>query len=357
MSRTDQTSNEKRPGEQTSESRNGEPTHVGRLTALEQEVATLRRRVHELETHPVSGLPNRHRFDPELASAIEERRRLPAALDLMNGADPRRISESSLLPISVTLAAIDLAYLRYWNGAGGHAAGDRALRQFAHAMQATVGQFEGRCLLEQQNARTIGMRAYHIGGDEFALLVIGGNQNDAARALRTAISAYRQEIVVKGQALQPQADFGCASLIEALIVYGEVVRQAPSVAPSSDHDRLTRLKRLLLMIADERATLAKVMDRLIMLSELYEQDQPRFYAFAKFLMTGSEHVTTLDVVRLTELERRDRFRAIQKITARSYQSRIRYLKEVGRRDSTASDEAPWELAAIQCALGQLPFQS
>jgi diguanylate cyclase (GGDEF)-like protein len=134
--------------------------------------------------------------------ASDVRHRADSTLDQLTGLLNRRaleprfaeIAEQAALtdqPVSVVLA--DLDHFKSINDEHGHGVGDAVLRDVAYAMRRTLRTFE---LL------------YRLGGEEFALLLPGAAEGDAARiaeALRVAI----EDLETAG--LQVTCSFGVAT--------------------------------------------------------------------------------------------------------------------------------------------------
>ncbi len=121
-------------------------------------------------------------LDPLLTSDV--RHRTDSTLDQLTGLLNRRSLQTRLAEVSqqaamtgqpVSFVAGDLDHFKEINDEWGHAVGDLALSQAAHAMRQQLRTFE---LL------------YRIGGEEFLLVLPGANQNEAltiAETLRAAI--------------------------------------------------------------------------------------------------------------------------------------------------------------------------
>jgi diguanylate cyclase (GGDEF)-like protein len=134
--------------------------------------------------------------------ASDVRHRADSTLDQLTGLLNRRaleprfaeIAEQAALtdqPVSVVLA--DLDHFKSINDDHGHAVGDAVLRDVAYAMRRALRTFE---LL------------YRLGGEEFALLLPGAAEDDAARiaeGLRVAI----EELEIAG--LRVTCSFGVAT--------------------------------------------------------------------------------------------------------------------------------------------------
>lgn len=101
------------------------------------------------ETDPLTGLPNRRRFEDELAREV------------------RRAGDS---PLAVAFADVDA--FKEINDTRGHDAGDEVLRGVARALRGALRRGDG---------------AYRVGGDEFAVILPGATAEDAKRALAEAL--------------------------------------------------------------------------------------------------------------------------------------------------------------------------
>jgi diguanylate cyclase (GGDEF)-like protein len=120
-----------------------------------QELSQHNRELDDLTRRdPLTGLPNRRAFDAWLATPIDS-----SAADRLVG-----------------LIAIDIDHFKPFNDYYGHPAGDQCLRQVAD------------CLRE--NARGQTDLVARIGGEEFAIMLVGAGRNDAiqlAHQLRAAV--------------------------------------------------------------------------------------------------------------------------------------------------------------------------
>jgi diguanylate cyclase (GGDEF)-like protein len=126
-------------------------------------------------TDYLTGLLNRRAFDSELQRQIDRAQR-------------------SKLPLA--LALFDLDHFKQVNDRFGHAAGDRALHDFARLL-----------LREQRSGDTLA----RIGGEEFAVVLFGVGLNDA-RAFAERIGRQLQERTADGPVLSASA--GVAALGE-----------------------------------------------------------------------------------------------------------------------------------------------
>jgi diguanylate cyclase len=130
---------------------------------------------HQVQHDPLTGLPNRKRFEVSLQTAIE------------------RASQTG---DAVAVLFIDLDGFKLANDSLGHNAGDSILSE--------VGQ---RLLQHHDRA---GIVARH-GGDEFVALVERvADDNDARRLARTFLDAIRQPYFLDGHTIQISASIGIA---------------------------------------------------------------------------------------------------------------------------------------------------
>lgn len=108
------------------------------------------------ETDELTGLYNRRRFNEDIESESVRARRLK---------------------VPMTLLYLDVDHFKSINDTHGHAEGDRILVESARFLQRSVRQHVDRC--------------YRIGGDEFAVLMVGARVKEAV----DAIKQRRQELV------------------------------------------------------------------------------------------------------------------------------------------------------------------
>lgn len=104
------------------------------------------------ETDPLTGLPNRRRFEDDLAREV------------------RRAGEA---PLAIAFADVDA--FKAINDTHGHETGDEVLRAVGHALRSSL-----RC----------GDGAYRIGGDEFAVILPGAAAADARTVLSEALADH-----------------------------------------------------------------------------------------------------------------------------------------------------------------------
>jgi diguanylate cyclase (GGDEF)-like protein len=134
--------------------------------------------------------------------ASDMRHRADSTLDQLTGLLNRRaleprfaeVAEQAALthqPVSVVLA--DLDHFKSVNDEHGHGVGDAVLRDVAYAMRRTLRTFE---LL------------YRLGGEEFALLLPGAAEDDAAR-IAEGLRAAIEELEIAG--LRVTCSFGVAT--------------------------------------------------------------------------------------------------------------------------------------------------
>jgi diguanylate cyclase (GGDEF)-like protein len=166
--------------------------------------------------------------------ASDVRHRADSTLDQLTGLLNRRaleprfaeISEQAALtdqPVSVVLA--DLDHFKSINDEHGHGVGDAVLRDVAYAMRRTLRTFE---LL------------YRLGGEEFALLLPGAAEEDAARiaeGLRVAI----EELETAG--LQVTCSFGVATARGERIALESLVADADAALYAAKRGGRNRVER------------------------------------------------------------------------------------------------------------------
>jgi len=129
---------------------------------------------HQAEHDPLTGLANRRRFEQELDRQIER---------------CARHGESA------ALAVIDLDHFKSVNDQQGHATGDRLLAAVGAALQA------------RRRATDIAAR---IGGDEFAMILIGVDERGAATAAAAITAAITEHASAAG--LETTASVGIAMI-------------------------------------------------------------------------------------------------------------------------------------------------
>jgi diguanylate cyclase (GGDEF)-like protein/PAS domain S-box-containing protein len=136
----------------------GRPLHfISQIQDCTEQRELEQRLRHQAEHDPLTGLANRRRFEVELE---------------------RQIERCSRHPESAALAVIDLDGFKAVNDSHGHAAGDKLLTVVAGALRRRVRSTDV---------------AARIGGDEFAVILIGVDEPaaaTAAAALATAIAEH-----------------------------------------------------------------------------------------------------------------------------------------------------------------------
>lgn len=160
------------------------------LNLANAELTELNARLRDAaETDPLTGLPNRRRFD----SALQEAHR---------ALDAGRSGGAS------TVAILDLDHFKAVNDSGGHEAGDRVLIE-------AVRRLRGALLPNELMAR--------LGGEEFGVLFGGvdlATALDRAETLRACLEAA--PFVVDGRALVVTGSIGLAPLERDLVISASV---------------------------------------------------------------------------------------------------------------------------------------
>jgi diguanylate cyclase (GGDEF)-like protein len=129
---------------------------VGVLWLLARERRSRFDALAEATTDPLTGLPNRRRFDAELAAAAEG---------------------------ALAVCLIDIDHFKAYNDRHGHLAGDEVLCRAAAQWTATLG--EGTLLAR-------------FGGEEFALLIRGAAEADAAVLVDRVLAATPSSVTASG---------------------------------------------------------------------------------------------------------------------------------------------------------------
>ena len=129
---------------------------------------------HQAEHDPLTGLANRRRFEQELERQIER---------------CARHGERA------ALAVIDLDRFKHVNDAHGHATGDKLLNAVAAALLAR---------------RRVSDVAARIGGDEFAVILVGADDRDAAAAAAAIARTIGEHALAAG--LTTTASVGVAMI-------------------------------------------------------------------------------------------------------------------------------------------------
>lgn len=131
--------------------------------------AVLAERALWRRTLAAKDLAERYAYSDSL-TAIANRRKFDQDLD--------RTLAKRLSPDGVAVAMFDVDHFKEYNDANGHIAGDDALREIAHLIAANV---------------RVDDVVYRYGGEEFAALLIGATEAEAARVaerVRAAIAAH-----------------------------------------------------------------------------------------------------------------------------------------------------------------------
>jgi diguanylate cyclase (GGDEF)-like protein/PAS domain S-box-containing protein len=143
----------------------GRPLHfISQIQDFSERRELEERLRHQAEHDPLTGLANRRRFEHELARQIERSTRHPEA---------------------AALAVIDLDSFKAVNDLHGHAAGDKLLTAVAAALH------------KRLRATDVAAR---IGGDEFAVILIGVDERGAATAAGALAAAIAEHSLAAGVA-------------------------------------------------------------------------------------------------------------------------------------------------------------
>lgn len=310
------------------------------ITRLRQEHAVKDAKIHELEHNQVSGLRNGHPFHKNLAVAIEERMGHRVSQTILQGTHPAFYDAFGHRPIALTLVMFDLAYLGYWN-IPGHEKGNLALKTFADCMNKNLGPTAD---------------LYHWGGDEFAMIVHGGAV-ETTSIVEPRLKHFRKKTILQDQHFDLHADFGVASLSEALWGLHQLRCISEDARTKDQRGQLTAIKQLMLKVADERATFCKAIERLGLLAELYNLPKRRlFNAYARYLLTGD--IVTIANVRLIAKISDDQQQAIQirqMVEARYYQRLHSNKETIQELSGLDGFDAAFENIAIRLAMRWWPF--
>lgn len=175
---------------------------------LEEQADQLQTQIAEARTDALTGLANRRAFNDQLAMHLER-------------FDPQKES--------VGLILFDIDHFKKFNDTHGHLAGDVVLRGVAQVLYRSM--------------RNVDLVA-RFGGEEFAVIVPGGDAREAANAAREAVAASKFEF--EGTSLQVTVSGGVAELergedAEALIKRADAALYASKKAGrnrTSHHDEL-----------------------------------------------------------------------------------------------------------------------
>jgi len=191
----------------------------------------------EGSTDSLTGLPLRHIFERDLAEEIK------------NGTP-------------VGLGMVDVDYLAFWNLSkfGGHNGGDNILRQ-------TV-----KILRETTNAQI-----YRLGGEEFCLIFRDLRGEKQLKEAKKKVG----EIKIKDTSIRPGISFGIANSQE--------IKNQSSDQNLSEGQKITTLKQTLLLMADYRCSINKIIARLLLLASLSKKKQPNFFSAATKGLEGLDY--------------------------------------------------------------------
>ena len=166
------------------------------------------RQIHFLAYHdPLTGLPNRRMFNERLVQAIDEARE--------NGT-------------SVAVLMIDLDHFKVINDSLGHDMGDALLRMVAGQLGGIVGD--------------AGLVA-RIGGDEFMIMLTGGEAGEAAERLAERIvDKLRQPFAIAGNDLFATASVGISRYPEDGGDISELVKKADTAMYRAKQQGRNRLE-------------------------------------------------------------------------------------------------------------------
>ena len=145
---------------------------------------------HLAEHDPLTGLPNRRRFEQEVS---------------------RQMAYGSRYGVSGAVLVLDLDNFKYVNDTLGHKAGDELIVRVARVIRDRV-----------RDADTLA----RLGGDEFAILLRGSGDDGPGIAARDLLEAIRDEaFLLEGQRVRVTTSIGIAPLVAELSI-GEVLARA-----------------------------------------------------------------------------------------------------------------------------------
>ena len=155
---------------------------IRHYVGIKQDITARKRMEAELHnlasTDPLTGLPNRRHFLATLEQEAARKRRFPE--------------------VSASLLMLDLDHFKLVNDTHGHAAGDMVLRRFAVLLRDSLRKTD---------------LAGRLGGEEFAVLLIGTDLDSAAEfAERLRCEFDAERVVIEGQSIHTTVSVGVTAL-------------------------------------------------------------------------------------------------------------------------------------------------
>jgi len=181
----------------------------------------------------------------------------------------------------------DVSYLSFANK-DGHSAGDTLLK--------FIGQ-----QFKNQN-----IRGFRHGGDEMTAFMEKSPEEISAD-LESVLEKIQQDPkinIFSQYELQPNVDFGLASINDALEIYNQLLQIENCPKTMAALDTLKQFENVWIEIADKRAMINKGQTRIPMLMDLYVSDREKFDVVINYFRKGGYDITNPEIDKLLIEEKR-----------------------------------------------------
>lgn len=174
---------------------------------------------------------------------------------------------------SVATVALDMAFLKYFDKEGGPETGNLAIKKAAEVLDTVVETFA---------AKGITIEAYRVGGDEFALTIIGADDraiSDVVAALQEGQRTAGRVPATAGASARYRSEglqfnYGVRRALDADTFRNELEAMGVPLKPPSHPDAQNELAEYLVRLADKEVEIQKGVNRMmLLLRRLSEQDE------------------------------------------------------------------------------------
>lgn len=259
----------------------GAPVFIGGFSTPEATrgsvfLSELEKKLKEAQLQAPAGVLEKARIDLQAVSLNLEQ----AKRDLRTGLFDRAVffetmEEALQKGEPLTTIALDLAFLKYFDKEGGPTTGNLAIAKAVELLDKTAAQF---------SRDGVKVEAYRIGGDEFALSIVGGDDKTVEmimKNVRERVDASGRVPAAAGakESYKPETitfNFGIRSIANAESFKAELQQAGISLEKGGGEKEMNELAGYLLRLADKELEIQKSVDRLQMfVRRIIEEKQGR----------------------------------------------------------------------------------